>query len=81
MKNSVLDSPQDSLVGRVPSPKGSDMGPMRRHKEPVVGDPQTPAAIDTTFYADVPTHANADPVTNSPELDGIYNKKDPNAGK
>jgi len=55
MAKTLFDSPQVSTLGKRPNPKGSDMGSMRRHKEAIVGDPQTPAPIDTTFYANVPT--------------------------
>ena len=73
-KPTVMDSPQESLIGSFPNPKGGDMATQNHHLEGIVNDPQTEAPIDTTFYVDVP-YSKKDVIEHSPQNSSIAKGK------
>lgn len=72
--NTVINSPQKSLLGDIPTKKGGDKAIQDHHLSPALSDPMSDAPIDCTFYVDIP-FGGANTIANSPQKSDITKLK------
>lgn len=70
----VIDSPQRSLLGDIPTKKGGDKAIQNHHLSPALSDPMSDAPIGVTNYVDIP-FGSKNQIADSPQKSDITKMK------